>query len=294
VATVDVVVVSYNSRAELRRSVEPLSESDDLRVIVVDNASGDRSLEVLEGLRVDRIALGENRGFGYGCNVGWRAGEAPYVLFLNPDASIGAESIRTLVGAVEQDEHVGAAAPLVRNADGSVDHSLRRFPRLASTYAQAVFAHRVLPGAQWTGEVIRDERAYTRPGCAEWVSGACVLVRRSVLELLDGFDEGFFLYCEDKDLCRRIWDAGFEVYFEPDAVCVHAGGASAPRPQLLPVLAASRIRYARKHRGRLVAQLERGGVALGALTHVVAARGGAPVRAGHSRALRRALARDPV
>lgn len=142
--------------------------------------------------------------------------------------------------------------------------------------------------------MLRDERLYGRPGTAEWVSGACLLVRRSVLERIGGFDEGFFMYCEDKDLCRRIWSAGFEVRFEPSAVCVHEGGGSAPRPGLLPVLASSRIRYARKHRSWLGAQLERLGIAIGALSHVLISRGGADVRSGHGRAFRRALTRQPV
>ena len=79
--------------------------------------------------------------------------------------------------------------------------------------------------------------------------GACVLVRRSVLEELDGLDEGFFMYCEDIDLCRRFRSSGYELVYEPARSSSHEGGASAPRASLLPVLAASRIRYARKHRG---------------------------------------------
>jgi GT2 family glycosyltransferase len=117
-----------------------------------------------------------------------------------------------------------------------------------------------------------------------------MLIRRSVLEALDGLDEGFFLYGEDVDLCRRVRRAAFDIRYEPRATCAHVGGVSTPRPRLLPVLAASRIRYARKHRSRLVAELERVGVGLGALTHVVVARGGIAVRVGHARALAVAVA----
>jgi GT2 family glycosyltransferase len=134
---------------------------------------------------------------------------------------------------------------------------------------------------------VRDPDAYDHAGTAEWLSGACLLLRRSALEEVDGLDEGFFLYCEDTDLCARLWDAGYEVVYEPAALCVHEGGASAPRASLLPVLAASRIRYARKHAGRAEAALQRTGIALGALTHVVLSRGGR--RAGHARALRVAV-----
>jgi hypothetical protein len=111
----------------------------------------------------------------------------------------------------------------------------------------------------------------------------------TALEELGGLDEGFFLYCEDTDLCRRLWDAGHAVRFEPGAVAIHEGGASAPRPSLIPVLAASRVRYARLHRGRAATLLERLGIALGALTHAVVSTGGRSARAGYARSLRPAL-----
>jgi GT2 family glycosyltransferase len=103
-----------------------------------------------------------------------------------------------------------------------------------------------------------------------------------VLERLGGWDERFFLYCEDKDLCRRIRDLGYDVRFEPTARAVHIGGASAPRPALMPVLAASRIRYAQKHFGGAQRILERLGVALVSLGHLVVTRGGRAARAGYA------------
>ena len=286
---VDAVVVSYNSAEHLRGCVEPLVRSERTDVVVVDSASADASLETVRDLRLEALQLDENRGFAHACNVGWRRGSAPFVLFLNPDARIDPASLERLVAAAEP-EHVGAVAPRIEGADGTLDHSLRRFPRLRSTYAQGLFLHRLFPRAEWVDELVRDEDAYGRRWSPDWVSGACVLVRRSLLEQLGGLDEGFFLYCEDLDLCRRIRDAGFEIAFEPDALAVHIGGASLPRSSLLPVLAASRVRYARKHQRGAVALLERGGIALGALTHAAVTRHGRAARRGHLRALARTLA----
>jgi GT2 family glycosyltransferase len=99
------------------------------------------------------------------------------------------------------------------------------------------------------------------------------------------------MYCEDIDLCRRIWDAGQEVRFEPAGHVMHLGGRSAPRAALLPALAASRIRYALKHGSGRNALLERLGIALGALTHCIAGRGGRTARAGYARALKLAIRR---
>src|SRR3712207_5585245 len=164
---VDVVVVSYNSRAQLRRCVEPLL--GEANVIVVDNASPDRSLEAVADLPVRAPQLATKDGFGAGCNAGWRAGSAPYVLFLNPDATIDGDSLRRLVRIVEEDEGAGGAAPRILNSDGTLDFSLRRFPRLRSTYAQALFLHRLFPRASWTDEVVRDSEAYASPAWPDWV-----------------------------------------------------------------------------------------------------------------------------
>ena len=286
---VDVVVVAYNSRAHLRGAVEPLTKDDLLSVVVVDNASTDGCLETVADLGVRTVRLEHNGGFAHGCNTGWRDGEAPYVLFLNPDAVIDPASVLRLAAVLEQEPDVGAVAPRIVDSDGRVDISLRRFPRPRSTFAQALFLHRLFPQAAWVDEVVREPSAYELPGSPDWVSGACLMLRRAQLEELGGWDEGFFLYCEDIDLCRRVRAAGLDVRFDPSAVAVHEGGASHPRAELLPVLAASRIRYAAKHGGVTTSTVERAGVALGALTHMLVGRGGA--RRGHARAFAQALRR---
>jgi GT2 family glycosyltransferase len=283
-AAVDVVIVSHNSAPHLRASVEPLAQRDGLNVTVVDNGSSDGSLGVIGDLPVRTIAQ-ENVGFAAGCNAGWRAGSAPYVLFLNPDAHIDASGVETLVDVLENQSEAAIAAPRIVGDDGVLNFSLRRFPRLRSTYAQALYLHRLAPTASWADEIVRAEGAYERPGVHEWVSGACLLVRRSVLERLNGWDAGFFLYCEDIDLCRRVYDAGLEVRFDPRATVVHEGGGSAPRSAMLPYLAESRVRYARLHRSRAGAIAERLGIAFEAATHMLLSRGGGSARAGHARSL---------
>ena len=244
---------------------------------------------MLRSLPVETIALTENGGFAHGCNVGAAAGDAPYVLFLNPDAYIEPVAVQALADAIESDDRIGAVAPRIVEPDGSLDYSLRRFPKLRSTYAQALFLHRLFPKADWVDEVIREQSAYERPGTVEWVSGACVLVRRTVLEQLGGLDEGFFHYSEDTDLCARIWKAGYEIRYVPGALAEHEGGTAAPRHGLLPILAASRIRYANIHDSRAVALLGRAGVALSSATHAVVSKGGWPPRRGHLRSLAVAL-----
>jgi len=284
VSLADVVVVSYNSAGTLEACVAPLVGEDMFDVVVVDNASQDGSADAVADLPVEVVTLDHNRGFAYGCNRGWRSGSSPFVLFLNPDARIDRKSLLRLIQVLKDHEDVGAVGPRITAEDGSLELSQRRFPRLRSTYAQALFLHRILPRASWVDEVVHDPALYEKSHAAEWISGACVLIRREALERIGGWDDGFFMYGEDKDLCRRLWNAGYSVRYEPCASVVHIGGVSASRARLLPTLAASRIRYARKHHGPLVALLERVGVALGALTHGVLTTQGANMRVGYMRA----------
>jgi GT2 family glycosyltransferase len=282
---VDVVVVTYNSRDRLRQCVAGLVKLDGVNVVVVDNDSSDGSLEVIADLPVETRRLERNLGFAVGCNVGWRGGKAPYVLFLNPDATLDERSLRRLVEVLDQRPEVGVVGPREVSFDGALIYSQRRHLRLGSIWAHALFIHRLFPRAGWAHEQIRDRSLYERESMPEWLSGACLLVRRDVLEEVGGFDERFFMYCEDDDLCRRVWQSGSSVMFEPDAVCVHVGGASAPRSTTLPIAAASEVKYAEKHYGSRYAALVKLGVVVRGLTHFVIARGGLATRAAHVRSI---------
>src|SRR4051794_5933342 len=139
---IDVVVVSYNSADHLRGCVEPLAGIPGVHVVVVDNDSSDGSLAALAGMPVETIAAGANLGFAGACNRGWEFASSPYVLFLNPDARIDESSLRQLAAVLDARPEVGICAPRIVGDDGVLHHSLRRFPRLVSTYAQALYLHR--------------------------------------------------------------------------------------------------------------------------------------------------------
>ena len=285
-SSVDVVVVSYNSRDHLRGCVEPLVEASWISVILVDNASADDSPAAIEGLPVTVIAQDFNGGFAQGCNRGWREGAAPYVLFLNPDARIDAEAVERLAAVLEDDKRVGIVGPRILNDDGSLALSLHHFPRVLSTLSEALYLHHLFPERRWSSETVVDESIYGRTADVEWLSGACLLVRREVLERLGGFDESFFMYSEDLELCRATWDCGLAVRYEPSATATHVGGASAPRPSLLPVLVRSRILYTSKNCSPFTAALHRFGFAVESITHALVTKGGWPVRRGYLDAFR--------
>jgi GT2 family glycosyltransferase len=282
---VDAVVVAYNSTDTLRGCVEPLAQMPDVRAVVVDNACPADSTATVADLGVTIVRAGRNGGFAAGCNVGIATGDAPYVLLLNPDARIGADDLAALVAVLDGDPAAGLAAPRILSSDGELEYSLRRFPRRRSTFAQALFLHRVWPNAAWTDELIRDHGAYERAWSPEWVSGACMLLRREALERIGGLDESYFLYCEDIDVCARLRESGWDVRYQPAATVHHEGGASRPRDELLALYAANRVRYARKHAARAAVPFEAIGVALGHLTHALTSITRPSLLRGHLRAL---------
>ena len=268
-AAVDLVVVAYNSRDTLRSCVEPLADLPWVNATVVDNACPERSWETVADLDARIVRSPRNGGFASGCNLGTANGSADFVLLLNPDARIDPESLERLVTALEDQPDLGAAGPRIVDAGGALVWSQRRFPRLRSSFAQALFLQRLAPRAGWTDEVIRDERVYARPNRPDWLSGACLLLRRDALESMGGLDDGFFLYSEETDLFRRMRDAGRHAGYVPGAVAYHEGGASAPRNTTQGIEARSRIRYVRKHHGPAAALLEAIAIGLAAVTHVV-------------------------
>jgi GT2 family glycosyltransferase len=243
--SLDVVVVAYRSGAHLRRCVEPLCGHRDIDVFVVDNACPDASPATVADLALTTVVMRRNAGFGAGCNAGLRFGTAPAVLFLNPDAQLDAPGARALAARLE-DATLGAVGPRIVGGDGELHRSARRFPRLRSAFGEALFLHHLLPRAQWPTELVPRPAA----GDAEWLSGAALCVRRDALAAIGGFDERFFLYSEDTDLCARLRAAGYRVAYAPDVTATHVGGHSAPAPLQERAKLEARILYARIHESR--------------------------------------------
>jgi GT2 family glycosyltransferase len=288
-ATVHAVIVSYRSAETLRGCVEPLAAMAGVAVTVVDNDSPDDSVATIADLPVDIVRSPRNGGFSYGCNLGAARARSPFLLFVNPDARIEPASLNAMLETLRGDSRIGLVGPRIYEDDDELAYSARRFQRNRSTFAQALFLHRLWPLAEWSDELIRDEAAYERDHDVPWLSGACMLIRRDLYEALGGLDEQFFLYCEDMDLCRRVWNSGYRVRFVSGAVVRHVGGASSGAGETQPILARSRVLYSRKHDRPVAARLQALGVALGEATHAATAVKRPRSRRGHIAALRAAL-----
>lgn len=250
---VAVVIVSFETRESLLAGLDALRAHASLPIetVVVDNASTDGSADAVRAAHPEAlvIANAENVGFARACNQGWRASRAPHVLFLNPDAEVTPGAGETLARLLETRPEVGAAGPRTRSADGAIQVSTG--PDL-SPLAERRQRRLVLGVARRDARALAEAEAlHAREHEPAWVSGSCLIARRAALEAVGGFDERFFLYEEDADLCRRLRAAGWRVVFTPAAEVRHHLGHSmekAPRRARLEYHR-SHLLYYRKHNG---------------------------------------------
>jgi N-acetylglucosaminyl-diphospho-decaprenol L-rhamnosyltransferase len=246
-----VVLVNYNGAEFVLECLRGIAAERPTDIVVVDNASSDGSLELVarEHVADQLIANVANRGFAAAANQGVRATKSPYVLLVNPDSTIAPGLVGTLAKTLDDHPRAGAVGALVRNQDGSVQPTKRAFPSLWQSLLHGLVGL-VWPNNPGTRAYTLADASFTQPRTVDWVAATAVAIRREAFEEIGGFDESFFFFVEDVDLCRRLWDAGWEVWFEPRAEIVHAwGGSWTQRPlRFLWQHQRNLFRYVTKHR----------------------------------------------
>jgi len=267
-----IVVVSYNTRPLLARCLRalPLAAAGLHReVIVVDNASADGSPAAVAGEFPDviLIANAENVGFARACNQGVAVARGRAVLFLNSDAEPRPESLTALVAYLRDHPRVGAVGPRLGHPDGGSPRSCFRFPSLTRPFLDFALVRRLV-GPRFSLTYPVGDRRLAEGGAVDWLSGACLLVRGEALGEVGRFDERYFMYFEDTDLCRRLWAADWEVRFWPGVEVLHLGGASSRGhwARLSVEVQRSRLIYFSTHHPGLVSGLIRLLAGLAAVT----------------------------
>ena len=281
-----VVVVNHNAGDFLPLCISTIHAAAgdlDLDVVLVDNASTDGSTELVArahpSLRVFENRV--NRGFAAAANQGVRATTAPFVLLLNPDAEITGGSLASLVKVAADRPRAAVVGPLVRNSDGSLQASARKVPGLLESLGHA-FLGPFVPNNRFSRAYTMAEWDRSSEREVEWVSGCAMLVRREAFDAVGGFDEGYFMYVEDVDICTRLRKVGWSVLFCPELEVVHETGVSARKQSRRLAFEHSRsiYRYFAKHRARgpasLLKPLIKLAVWLRALLVTRGARGGGP------------------
>jgi GT2 family glycosyltransferase len=253
---VSICIVNWNTRDLLDACVASIAKHTTLphEVIVVDNASADGSVAMLRERHphVRAIASEENLGFVLGNNLAGREARGEHLLLLNPDTALASDVVGGLVRVLESDPAIGIAGPKLLNADGTVQPTCAALlPTPWNEFTTMLFLHRVAPRLFPDRELSAWDHMDDRD--VESISGACMLMRRSLWESLGGFDEAVFMYAEDLDVCRRVAARGLRLrYVATESVFHYEGSASSQRKEsffsLLSQMS-SNSWYFRKHFG---------------------------------------------
>ncbi len=218
---VSAIVLTYRSPKDTVTCVRALlaqSVGDRLEVIVVDNHSETDSIGILRtqlptDSRLRIVETRKNLGYGKGNNFGARAASGEYLLIINPDNVLPPDGLEKMIAVMQCDPTIGILAPKLVFPDGKVRDSARAFPSFTDVFIKRTMLRHLFPQkiAAYTKAVVSMDR----PSAVDWVAGACLLLRRSHYEELGGFDPRFFLFFEDIDLCRRCWQSGKRVVYDP-------------------------------------------------------------------------------
>jgi len=222
-----IIILNYKSRGLLKQCLRGILLQKltlSYEIIVIDNHSGDGTDEMMrnEFQSIQFIQSGVNGGFAAGNNLGINRSKGKYVLVLNPDIAVLSNAIERMHQYMEEHKEVGLCAPKLLNPDGTVQTSCRKY----QTITTILLRRTPLGGLPWAKQRLRDflmlDHDHNKNFPVDWVLGACMMVRRSAMDVVGVMDERFFLYFEDMDWCRRFWQAGFPVhYLGAEAELVH-------------------------------------------------------------------------
>jgi len=254
------VVINYKSRDALAECLDALTADAraaglQLETVVIDNDSRDGTDEMLRARHPQARFVGnsENVGYARAVNQGIAATSAPFVLVLNPDCVPHAGALAALRDHLLAHPKVAVAGPRLLNTDGSLEYSARSFPTpFTFLFNRYSLLTRLWPSNPWSRRYLMSDWDHASERAVDWLSGACLLVRRAAIAEVGGMDEKFFMFNEDVDWCRRFRDAGWSNVYLPAATVTHQVGASRKKvaPRVIWARHLGMIRYYRKHHSR--------------------------------------------
>lgn len=248
------IIVSHNGKEWLDAALGSLFASAgglDLDVVVVDNGDDGSAAYVEENFPQARTITCANRGFGAANNEASATADARYVLFLNPDTEFLSGNLADLTAVLDRRPGLGLVGVRQVGGGGDLAPSMRRFPSTANMLAEALAVEKVPLARRFVGERVLDPRLYEREAPCDWTSGSFMLARAEALQQCGGFDERFFLFSEETDLCRRLRDAGWEIAHLPQVTIRHFESERSASPLMEAQAAYARLQFARKHFSRV-------------------------------------------
>lgn len=252
-----VLIVTYNSSSTIQACLESVflaGKSLDMETVVVDNQSSDKTVDILDKFAGENANLvlkknRTNRGFAVGNNQALELARGEHILILNPDTLLPEGVLKKLLAEFGQDEKMGIVAPQLQFPDGRLQKTCRRFPTHLDVIYNVLGLSMLFPdSSRFNGWKMGDFDHQTRQE-VDQPAGAALLVRGELLRSLNGFDENFPMFFNDVDLCKRIKDQGYSIWYLPECVIHHLGGASVKQVKMKMTVSShiSFFRYFEKH-----------------------------------------------
>lgn len=261
-----IIIISFNTKDLLRECLEAIikeAKGISNEIIVVDNASKDGSADMVQTSfpSVCLVRNSTNLGFGAANNVGFKMARGKYIVLLNSDAFLHPGALKKALLKVQSDPSIGMVGGRLVGRDGAWQPSARQFPSLLNEFLHLFGLATKFPHSRFFGKADNTWRRFDEPFETDWVPGAFAIMPKKVLDEVGYFDENFFLYYEEVDLCKRIKSAKYKIWYWPDIVVTHLGGESSKTVKTLSFFSIgsqltlwryrSQLLYYRKHSGYL-------------------------------------------
>jgi GT2 family glycosyltransferase len=237
--TLTIGIVNYNTKEDLEFCLQSIFKNPphfNYSIIVVDNNSKDSSKEFLKNLNhknIIKVYNTVNNGLGSACNQIAKLAETTYILFLNPDVIVKKDSIDRLVSFMKESKEVAIVTGKLLNPDGTLQLSCRKFPTiLYALFGRESIFRKLFPNNPISKKYMLYDLDYNKVQYPDWVRGAVLLVKCNLFKEIGGFDERFFLYLEDTDLCLRFRKIGYDIAYNPEAIFYHKLGSSTKKKEL--------------------------------------------------------------
>ena len=221
-----IIILSYKQKGLVKQSLRCLKSLNlplEHEIIVVDNHSNDGLAQMVkdEFLGVKVVEAKANRGYAAGNNLGIRQASGKYVLILNPDVTILGDAITRMFDFLEAHPQVGLAGPKIKNPDNSIQYTCSRFPDWRLPFYRRTFLSNTKKGARWNRHYLMMDCDHQTNAQVDWLFGACLMARAEAIAQVGLLDEGYFLYMEDLDWCRRFWEKNWQVWYLAEAEVIH-------------------------------------------------------------------------
>jgi hypothetical protein len=258
-SSVSIIIVTYNSEKEIIKCINsllPQLNDFDGKIIIIDNDSTDKTISFIKDIDSKSISIIQNKeNFGYtkANNQGIKNVKGDYILFLNPDTIVPNNTIKNLLNEIKDDKKLGVIAPQLRFPDGEIQNSCRRFPRRRDILYDSIGLSKIFNNSKEFNYWKMGDFDHKKSSLVDQPAGAALLIPKMIFDEIGLLDEQFPMFFSDVDLCKRIWDAGYNVRFTIKSFIIHKGGASVYRKRIKMIVSShfSFWKYFNKYKTKL-------------------------------------------